>query len=57
VTIEDDINNTNLNIKNAATEMKYADSINKSSGGIINKALYIVLAIVAVLIFLSWIMP
>lgn len=57
MTIEDDINNANLNIKNAAREMKDADSINKSSGGMINKALYIVLAIVAVLIFLSWIMP
>jgi len=37
--------------------MKQADNINKTSGGMINKALYIVLAIVAVLIFLSWIMP
>jgi hypothetical protein len=57
VTIEDDIQNANLNIKSAAKEIKNADSINKSSGGMINKALYIVLAIVAVLIFLSWIMP
>jgi hypothetical protein len=51
------MNNANLNIKDAAKEMKDANSINKSSGGMINKALYIVLAIVAALIFLSWIMP
>lgn len=37
--------------------MTTASNVNKQSGGMINYALYIVLAIAIVLIFLSWIMP
>lgn len=47
----------NFNIENSAKEMKTADGVNKKSGGMMNYALYIVLIIVIVLIFLSWIMP
>ena len=55
VTIQDDMEN--FNIKNIFQEINNADKINKNSGGMINKALYIVLIFVILLILLSWIMP
>ena len=41
----------------AVKEIKDADSYNKTGGGMLNKAVYIVVAIVLVLIFLSWLIP
>jgi t-SNARE complex subunit (syntaxin) len=55
--IEANITNTNTNMKNAVVEIKEANELNKSTGGMLNKVVVIVIAIVFVLILLSWIMP
>jgi t-SNARE complex subunit (syntaxin) len=55
--IEANITSTNTNVKNAVVEIKEANEINKSTGGMLNKVVVIVIAIVFVLILLSWIMP
>ena len=45
------------NIDKAKNEIGQANDLNKSSGMMINKMVYIVVAIVAVMIFLAYIMP
>ena len=57
-TIEDNVNNMNINIKNAVNHMKEAQKANEQvSSGYTNYLLYGVLLIVAVLIFLSLLIP
>ena len=57
-TIEDNVNNMNLNIKNAVNHMKEAKKANEQvSSGYTNYLLYGVLLVVAVLIFLSLLIP
>jgi hypothetical protein len=41
----------------AVKEIKEADGYNTSSGGMLNKGVYLAVAIVLLLIFLSWLMP
>jgi t-SNARE complex subunit (syntaxin) len=55
--IEHNIDDTKLNVDRAVKDMKEADRFNASSGGMISKTVYIVVAIVIALIFLAWIMP
>ena len=55
--IESNINDTKANMNKAVLEIKEANETNKSTGGMLNKVVYIVLIIVALLILLSWIMP
>jgi hypothetical protein len=57
MSIEENVHDTNTNIKTAVGEIKTAKDISESSGGMLNKAVYIVLIIVAALILLSWMMP
>lgn len=55
--IEENVYSTSTNINNAVGEIKEARDINENSGGLLNKAVYIVVFIVLGLILLSWIMP
>jgi hypothetical protein len=44
-------------MKTAVNEIKQADTYNASSGGMMNKVVYLAVVIVLLLIFLSWLMP
>ena len=55
--IESQTLDTKNNIVNAVSDMKEANDSNKSTGGMLNKLVYIVIAVVVLLIILSWIMP
>jgi t-SNARE complex subunit (syntaxin) len=55
--IENQTFDTKNNIVNAVADMKEANEANKSTGGMLNKLVYIVIFIVLLLILLSWIMP
>ena len=41
----------------AVKEIKEADGYNASGGGMLNKGVYLAVAIVLLLLFLSWLMP
>lgn len=55
--IEANITETKNNMDHAVIEIKEANEANKSTGGMLNKAVYIVLVIVILLILMSSIMP
>jgi len=55
--IESQTLDTKNNIVNAVSDMKEANQSNTSTGGMLNKLVYIVIAVVFLLIILSWIMP
>jgi t-SNARE complex subunit (syntaxin) len=55
--IEENVNSAGDNLNKAVNEIRQANQANKTGGGMLNKAIYIVLAIVVLLIILSWMMP
>jgi t-SNARE complex subunit (syntaxin) len=55
--IEANITDTKQNMDTAVIEIKEANEANKSTGGMLNKAVYVVIVIVLLLILMSWIMP
>jgi t-SNARE complex subunit (syntaxin) len=55
--IEHHVDDAKLNIDRAVRDMKDANHYNASTGGMISKTVYIVVAIVIALIFLAWLMP
>ncbi len=44
-------------MNNAIKEIKDADRYNASGGSMLNKGVYLAVAIVLLLLFLSWLMP
>lgn len=55
--METNIINTQTNIDNAGKEINQANDLNKSSGNMINKMVYIAVIVVVVMILLAYIMP
>jgi len=55
--IESNITDTKNNINNAVLDLKIANETNESTGGMLNKVVYIVIGVVVLLILLSMIMP
>jgi hypothetical protein len=55
--IEENVNSAGDNLNKAVNEIRQANQANQTGGGMLNKAIYIVLAIVVLLIILSWMMP
>jgi t-SNARE complex subunit (syntaxin) len=55
--IEAHITDTKANMDNAVIDIKEANEINRSTGGMLNKVVYVVAVIVVLLILLSWMMP
>jgi len=55
--IESQTLETKDNIVSAVSDMREANDANKATGGWLNKLVYIVIAVVLLLIILSWIMP
>jgi t-SNARE complex subunit (syntaxin) len=55
--IESQTLETKDNIVSAVSDMREANDANKATGGWLNKLVYIVIAVVGLLIILSWIMP
>lgn len=57
LSIEENVTTTKDNLERAVKEIREANEANKSGGGMINKAVYIVIGIIVLLIILSWLMP
>lgn len=55
--IESQTIDTKNNIAHAIGDIKEANDANKSTGGMLNKLVYIVIFVVLLLLILSWIMP
>ncbi len=55
--IEANIADTKANMDHAVVDIKEANELNKSTGGMLNKAGFIVVIIVCLLILMSWMMP
>ena len=55
--IENQIVEAKQNMDHAVIDMKEANELNKSSGGMLNKVFYIIVIVVLLLILLSWMMP
>jgi t-SNARE complex subunit (syntaxin) len=55
--IEGQTIDTKEKIEIAVSDMREANDANKSTGGMLNKLVYIVIFVVVLLLILSWIMP
>ncbi len=55
--IEAHITDTKANMDHAVIDIKEANEVNRSTGGMLNKVVYVVAVIVVLLILLSWMMP
>ena len=55
--IEGHVTDAKANMDTAVIHIKDANELNKSTGGMLNKVVYLVIIIVVLLVLLSWIMP